>query len=128
MMRWLWVGLGGLLGAWARYGLDDLVYRLAREPAFPYGTLLVNGLGCLTIGFLATLGEHRGLFSPESRALVFIGFLGAFTTFSTFGYETVALLRDGEMVRAGLNVGGHLVLAIGSVWGGMALADVVAGG
>jgi len=128
MMRWWWVGLGGVLGAWARYGLDDLVYRLTRDPVFPYGTIVVNGLGCLVIGFLATLGEHRGLFSPESRALVFIGFLGAFTTFSTFGYETVALLRDGEFLRASMNVGVHLVLAIGGVWGGMALADIVAGG
>lgn len=128
MMRWWWIGLGGLLGAWARYGLDTLVYRWLNEPVFPYGTVVVNGLGCLMIGFLAQLGEQRGLFSPESRALVFIGLLGAFTTFSTFGYETVALLRDGDVWRAGANLGVHLVLAVGGVWGGMAVADVVAGG
>jgi len=88
-------------GAILRYLLSGWVQAWAKGAAFPYGTLTVNLLGCLIIGFLAQLVELRNLFSPETRVFVFIGVLGAFTTFSTFGNDTMLLLRDGEWGLSG---------------------------
>jgi len=115
------VGSGGFLGALARYGLSGLVHRFAPHATFPYGTLVVNLLGCLVIGVLAGLAESRQLFGPEFRTFVLIGILGGFTTFSTFGYETVAMIRDGEQLRAVANVGTHVMLGLALVWLGYAL-------
>jgi CrcB protein len=88
---------------------------------FPYGTLAVNLLGCLLIGLIAGLGESRQLFGPEVRSFALIGLLGGFTTFSTFGYETFAMIRDSEYVRAAANVGVHVGLGLALVWFGYAL-------
>lgn len=116
------VGLGGFFGSMARYALDGLVYRLLREPLFPYGTLFINVLGCFLIGLLSGLAEQRGLFTGETRAFLLIGVLGGFTTFSTFGYETFALLRDGQALPAVLNIFFQVGLGVGGVWLGYALA------
>jgi CrcB protein len=110
------VGSGGCIGALARYGLGGLVHRQLPMAAFPYGTLVVNLTGCLMIGLLAGLADARQLFGPEFRTFVLIGILGGFTTFSTFGYETVALLRDAEYLRAATNVGVHVILGLALVW------------
>ena len=115
------VGSGGFLGALARYGLSGLLNRQASFAAFPYGTLVVNLLGCLAIGVVVGLVESRQLFGPEARAFVLIGLLGGFTTFSTFGYETFAMIWDGGYLRAALNVGIHVVLGVALVWLGYAL-------
>lgn len=115
------IGTGGFIGALARYGLSGLVQRQAWLTTFPYGTLAVNLLGCLVIGVVAGLVESRQLFGPEFRTFVLIGVLGAFTTYSTFGYETFALLRDAEYVRGAANVGIHVVLGLALVWLGYAL-------
>ncbi len=115
------VGFGGFLGALSRYGLGGLVHRHMPLTTFPYGTLAVNLLGCLLIGLIAGLGESRQLFGPEIRSFVLIGLLGGFTTFSTFGYETFAMMRDSEYVRAAANVGVHVVLGLILVWFGYAL-------
>lgn len=115
------IGSGGFLGVLARYGLSGLVHRLAPLSTFPYGTLAVNLVGCLGIGVIAGLAESRQLFGPEVRAFALIGLLGGFTTFSTFGYETFAMIRDGEHLRAAGNVGIHVVLGIVLVWLGYAL-------
>jgi len=88
-MNPLLVGLGGALGSIARYLASGWAQAAAKNGLFPYGTLAVNLLGCLVIGFLAQLSESRGVFIPEARALVFVGILGGFTTFSTFGNETL---------------------------------------
>lgn len=125
LIKALLVGLGGFLGAISRYGLNGFVYGILREPLFPYGTLLVNVLGCLAIGFLAGLAEARGLFSPEARVFLLIGFLGSFTTFSTFGYETLQLLRGGDLGAAAVNVGAQVLLGLGGVWAGDALARLL---
>ena len=115
------IGSGGFLGALARYGLRGLVQRQVPMDTFPSGTLAVNLLGCLMIGATAGLVESRQLLSPESRVFVLVGLLGGFTTFSTFAYETFALIRQDEYVRAGANVGLHLILGIVLVWVGYAV-------
>jgi CrcB protein len=115
------VGSGGFLGALARYGLSGLVHRQLPLTTFPYGTLLVNLLGCLGIGAIAGLAESRQLFGPEFRTFTLIGVLGAFTTFSTFGYETLAMIRDDEYLRAAANVGMHVILGLALVWLGYVL-------
>lgn len=118
----LWVGSGGALGALLRYGLAGLVHRQLPSVVFPVGTLAVNLLGCLLIGGLAGLVESRQLFGPEFRLFTLVGLLGGFTTFSTFGYETFALARDAEWLRAFANVSAQLVLGLACVWLGYAVA------
>jgi CrcB protein len=112
----LLVGAGGFAGSMLRYALSGFVHRQLPLATFPYGTLCVNLIGCLLIGALAGLADSRQVFSPELRTFVFIGLLGGFTTFSTFGYETCALARGGELLPAAWNVGLHVVLGLGSVW------------
>ena len=116
------VGSGGFLGALARYGLSGLVHRFAPHATFPYGTLVVNLLGCLVIGVLAGLAESRQLFGPEFRTFVLIGILGGFTTFSTFGYETLSLMREGSHALAAANAVGQLLLGLAAVWAGIVVA------
>lgn len=116
------VGSGGFLGALARYGLAGLVQRQAPLAAFPYGTLAVNLVGCFAIGALVGLAESRQLFGPEFRAFAFIGILGGFTTFSTFGYETFAMIRDAAYLRAIANAGVHVIIGLALVWLGYGLA------
>jgi len=116
------VGIGGAFGSILRYSVSGLVQDLSKSIAFPYGTLVVNLIGCLTIGFLSQLAESRGYFTAETRALVFVGILGGFTTFSTFGNETMNLWREGESSFAALNIVAHLVLGLGAVWLGRGVA------
>ncbi len=123
MLKVLLVGLGGGLGALARYGLSSWVQAWAGGAAFPYGTLAVNGLGCFGIGALGHLAETRGLLTPEARLLLITGFLGGFTTFSTFGSETLGLARGGTYALALGYVAAHLLLGLGAVWAGQALAQ-----
>lgn len=125
MFKVFLVGLGGFIGSVLRYLVAGLAQRAPMVSRLPNGTLTVNLLGCLLIGYLTGLAEARQLFSPEVRALVLIGFLGGFTTFSTFGFETFSLLRDGQMLTAGLNMGLHLVLGVGFVWVGFALSRTI---
>ena len=118
------VGSGGFIGALARYGLSGLVHRQVPFATFPYGTMAVNLMGCCAIGVIAGLAESRQLFGPEFRTFALIGVLGGFTTFSTFGYETFAMLRDAEYVRVAANVGVHVVLGLALVWLGYALTTL----
>lgn len=110
------IGSGGFLGAVARYGLSGWVHRQIPLTEFPYGTLVVNLLGCFLIGLAFGLVETRQLFGPELRAFLFIGILGAFTTFSTFGYETFALIREAAFLRAFANVGMNVLFGLALVW------------
>ncbi len=122
MMKVVFVGLGGFLGSVARYLVSGWVYRLFGKPGFPYGTLAVNVLGCLLIGFLSGVAESRQMFSPEARLFVFLGFLGGFTTFSTFGYEVFIFSHDGQIFASLTNVFLHLILGVGAVWVGYLLS------
>ncbi|MBC8235045.1 fluoride efflux transporter CrcB [bacterium] len=115
MVKILLVGTGGFIGSIFRYLVGSLVHRVLSEPWFPYGTLSVNVIGCFLIGFLGGLSEARQIFNPETRLLTFIGFLGGFTTFSTFGSETFSFARDGQFLASFSNIFFHLILGIGAV-------------
>src|ERR1700687_5392745 len=95
MQKVLLIGLAGFIGTLARYGLSGMVARRFGE-TFPAGTLVVNIVGCFLAGLLFYLLQERNLVSPATRTVVMIGFLGGFTTFSSFGLQTFTLLRDGE--------------------------------
>jgi len=117
------VGVGGFIGAIFRYGLSGFVQRSATFAAFPYGTLVVNMLGCLLIGIAVGAMESRQMFHPELRSFVLVGVLGGFTTYSTFGLETFALLRDADFLRAISNVAIHVVLGLALIWIGYSVVS-----
>lgn len=124
MSELLVVGLGGFLGAIARYGLSGLVHRWY-DGAFPLGTLVVNLLGCFVLGGFMTLVEERQLFAAHTRLFVTIGCLGAFTTFSTLGYETLELMRDRAWGLAAANALGSVAAGLLAVWLGRILVLAV---
>ncbi|OQY30055.1 MAG: chromosome condensation protein CrcB [Candidatus Cloacimonetes bacterium 4572_55] len=124
MQKILLVGMGGFFGAIMRYVVSDWIYQILRRPRFPYSTLGVNLIGCLLIGLLSGLAEERQIFSPEIRLLVFIGFLGSFTTFSTFGYEIFKFARDGQMLSSLANLTLHIVLGLLAVWLGFTASRI----
>lgn len=103
MMNVLVIGIGGFVGAVARYGIAVWIGRRWGR-SFPLGTFVINVSGSFLIGLLMTLMAERFTENPQWRLLLVVGFLGAYTTFSTFEYETGALLKDGEWLFAGLNV------------------------
>ncbi len=103
MIRYLMVGMGGFLGAIARYVVDGWISR-RMGALFPYGTLTINVGGCFVLGLFATTITERFIVHPHWRLLIAIGFLGAYTTFSTFGYETHKLMEEGSLGLALLNV------------------------
>ena len=117
------VGTGGFIGAIARYGISGLVQRSAALSSFPYGTLAVNMLGCLLIGIAVGLVDSRQVFGLDFKLFAVVGLLGGFTTWSTFGYETLTLLRDADYLRATANVAIHVMLGLVLVWAGYALAS-----
>jgi fluoride exporter len=122
VIKALLVGLGGFVGSISRYLLGGFVQQLSQSVDFPYGTLTVNLIGCFVIGFLSQLAESRGVFTPETRLLVFIGVLGGFTTFSSFGNETLNLFRDGQAWMALGNIGANVILGLVLVWLGRTIA------
>ncbi len=122
MQNILLVGVGGFLGSALRYLIGGWIGRMKAVWTFPIETLVINVAGCLVIGFLAALGETRGVFSGTVRAFLFIGVLGGFTTFSTFGYETFQLVRSAQWPAAVLSVGLQVGLGLGAVWAGSSLA------
>lgn len=124
MQKLLFIGLAGLLGTLSRYWMSGWAARKFGE-TFPAGTLIVNLIGCFLIGFLFYLMQERFLVNQTLRTVILIGFLGGFTTFSSFGMQTFTLLRDGEFGFAVLNIilsnAGGLTL----VWAGYSLAKLV---
>lgn len=123
-MKILHLLLGSMAGGLARYYLAGAVYRVAGT-GFPYGTLVVNLAGCFLLGLLAGLAEDKFLLGPDARLLLMIGFCGAFTTFSTFIFETDGLLREGAWPAALLNVAASLVFGFALFRGGRWLIDLV---
>ena len=114
MRELLLIGAGGFLGAIARYGLSGWLARLSGGN-WPWGTLAVNVIGCLALGALMAYGQRQGL-EAHLRLFLTVGILGAFTTFSTFGYETMVLLRAGSYWQAMSNVTLNLMLGMSAVW------------
>jgi CrcB protein len=123
----LFVGIGSFIGGVLRYVLSTWVHRILDNPWFPFGTLAVNAVGCLLIGFLAGLAETRSVFTSEVRLFVFIGILGGFTTYSSFALETFSLARETQLVAASMNIALQLVLGLIAVWIGNVLAHFLGG-
>jgi CrcB protein len=122
-MIWIAVAVGGALGSLARYGLSAFVLR-ATGALFPIGTFAVNALGCLVFGVIAGVSEQRVALSPETRAFVLVGVLGGFTTFSSYIFESTALVRDGQFAAAALNIAGQVVAGLAAFWIGLAAGSV----
>ena len=126
MLRVLFIGLAGLAGTLCRYWLSGVLARRYGE-TFPAGTLAVNVAGCFLIGFLFYMFQERYVVGQTARTVVLIGFLGGFTTFSSYGLQTFTLLRDGEFAYAAANVFASNLLGLLMVWGGYALAKLLGG-
>ncbi len=123
-MNYWYVFVGGGIGAVARYYLSGAVYRWL--PAdFPYGSLIVNIVGCFTIGVLMTSLEERFLVNPSLRIFLTIGILGGFTTFSSFSYETITLFRDGELFLGTVNTAASLFGCLAATILGMVIGKSI---
>lgn len=118
-MNVLLVGIGGAMGAIARYLLGGWVFHHTAQSKFPFGTFAVNVAGCLLAGILFGLAEKQDFFTPLIRLFLFTGFLGGFTTFSAFGIETVFLIESHEVMIALLYSVGSLAAGLGAVWLGV---------
>jgi CrcB protein len=114
------VGAGGFAGSVARFLSQQAIARLYPS-SFPWGTLTVNIAGCLIIGIVYGLGEKGGILSPEMRLLLATGFCGGFTTFSSFAYDNVGLLRDGELLYALLYIAASVVIGLVAAYLGVLL-------
>lgn len=125
MRSLLLVGLGGCIGAIGRYAISEFVKQ--KIPAHPHaGTFVVNMIGCLLIGFVLSLALEETTTSQNMRLIIVTGCLGALTTFSTFGFETVSLLQEKRVFAALLNVGGNVIVGLPCVWLGMMCAKMFA--
>ena len=119
-MQLIAIAAGGAVGALMRFWVSTGVYNLLGR-GFPYGTLVVNVLGSLVMGFLYVLLLDRMTVAPEVRAALLVGFLGAFTTFSTFSIETLNLLEQADFLKAGLNITISVVACVMACWLGVQL-------
>ncbi len=119
--RLLYISIGAVLGACARYLLSNYVAKLAFS-AFPYGTLLINVTGSLLLGFFLIVATERLFVADHWRLLVAVGFCGSYTTFSSYAFESFALMEQGQWSQAALNVIGSNVLCLVAVAAGAALA------
>ena len=117
MTTYLWVALGGALGSVARFGCSSLIANWFGQ-TFPLGTLVINVVGSLIIGFFATVTgpDGRVLVPGDIRQFVMIGLCGGYTTFSSFSLRSLSLAQDGEYLRAGVNIVGSVVLCLLAVW------------
>ncbi len=116
-MNLLVIAIGGALGAVARYLLSTFVLRVSGT-LFPLGTFVVNTLGCLVFGAIAGATAQRVQLSPAMRLFLLTGILGGFTTFSSYAFESFVLVRDGQMLWAGINVAGQVAAGLLGMWAG----------
>ncbi len=125
MLKYLLIATGGALGSIARYWVGSMVGgRMGTR--FPYGTLVINITACVIIGFSLTYFSRRVELSPAWRYLIPVGFVGAYSTFSTYEWETLSTMRSGAFALAALYAVGSLVLGLAAVWLGSALAEAIA--
>ena len=124
MQKYLFIALGGAIGSMARYWVGSTISgRLGMR--FPYGTLIVNITACVLLGFVSTiLGKRAGL-NPSWRFLIAVGCVGAYSTFSTFEWETFSTVRSGAVAIAALYALGSLILGLAATWGGAVLAEMI---
>ena len=118
------IALAGAAGTLARYWLSGLVYDLVGRE-FPWGTAAVNILGCFLFGLVWELGGDRMIIRTETRTIILAGFMGAFTTFSTFIFESGAFLEDGRILPALANVGFQTVVGFAALFGGLMLGRML---
>ncbi|MGA3195090.1 MAG: fluoride efflux transporter CrcB [Terriglobales bacterium] len=123
-MNYLWISLGAIVGASARYFLSGFVARHV-STTFPYGTLLINITGSLILGFFLIYSTERVLLDPRWRLLVAVGFCGSYTTFSSYAFETFALMEQSQWVMMGFNILGNNALCLAGVLGGAVLAKAL---
>lgn len=126
MREILFIGVAGALGALSRYGLSNLANKLI-SAGFPWGTLVVNAVGCFLIGYVMHVGLTTDLVPAAWRVAITIGFLGGLTTFSTFSYETVRFIEDGAWLLAFGNMAANLVLGISATLLGLGLGRLTLG-
>ena len=120
-MNYLWIAVGAIVGASARYFLSGLIARNF-SATFPYSTLLINVTGSLALGFFLVYSTDRVLLDPRWRLLVAVGFSGSYTTFSSYAFESFALLEQGQWLLVGLNALASNVLCLAAVLAGAVLA------
>jgi CrcB protein len=123
LVTYAYIAIGGAIGSVARYGCSQLIANGFGQ-TFPWGTLLVNILGSFIIGFFASLTgpDGRLMVAPDMRLFVTVGICGGYTTFSSFSLQTLNLVQEGEILRAGMNIGASVVLCLVAVWLGYAAA------
>ena len=124
MLNLFIIGIGGFIGAILRYIISGFFYDLYGVK-FPYGTLAVNIIGCFALGFFITMAEGKFIISPQMRPFAAIGLLGAFTTFSTFSFETLALLQNELYASAFFNIIISVIVGLIAVWAGIVLAKLI---
>jgi CrcB protein len=127
MVQVLFVAVAGAIGSLCRWGIGRLAVRLF-GPDFPYGTLIVNILGCFLIGLLMHIALATDKFTPTARLTLTVGFLGALTTFSSFSYETVILIEQARWTAVGLNISANLVVGLAATFTGLVLGRMLVGG
>jgi len=125
MHQILLVGIGGFIGSACRYIISGTVHSFFPFALIPYGTLAVNASGCFIIGLLGGIAETRQVFSSDMRMFLFIGVLGGFTTFSSFAFETLSLVRDADYLRASSNVILQLTICLILVWIGNSIGRLL---
>jgi CrcB protein len=124
MTKLILIALAGACGTLCRYWVSGAAYDLLGRD-FPWGTWAVNILGCFLFGLVAILAEERGLVSAQTRLLILTGFMGAFTTFSTFIFESGGLLNDGQWLKLALNVGGQNLVGFAALYLGIGLGRII---
>ena len=120
-VNYLWIALGAVIGASARYFVSSVIAR-NYSTVFPYGTLLINITGSLILGFFLVYATERALLDPHWRLLVAVGFCGSYTTFSSYAFESFALMEQGQWLLVGVNILGSNTLCLAAVLAGAALA------
>jgi CrcB protein len=124
VLAFLWISLGAIAGANARYWISSYLARIL-SAAFPYGTLIINASGSFVLGFFMIWTSERVLADPRWRLLVAVGFCGGYTTFSSYAFETVGYAEQGQWMLLALNFLSNNVVSIAAVVAGMALARVL---
>ncbi|MCL5028390.1 MAG: fluoride efflux transporter CrcB [Bacteroidetes bacterium] len=127
MQNYLIVSIGAAFGGAARYWVTNVVYKFLPS-TLPYGTLAVNIIGSFIIGFVMFYLDKNELISPQMRILLTTGFCGGLTTFSTFSFETINLMRDSEFLLAGTNIILNVVLSISAVFIAYLIGKIISGG